>query len=96
MDNGVLRPPPGSDAPLPPEMAQRAERVGAQKTRVDAWNLLTLAVLAGAFISFGAMLSTIVLVGADNGVTYGVSRILSGLVFSLGLILVIGDIAEFW
>ena len=94
MDNAVLGPPPGSDAPLPPEMAQRAERVGAQKTRVDTWSLLTLAVLAGAFISFGAMLSTIVLVGADGALPYGVSRILSGLVFSLGLILVIIGGAE--
>src|SRR5215204_5243118 len=94
MDRAVIEPPPGSDAPLPPEMAQRAERVGVQKTRIDTWSLLTLAILAGAFIGFGAMLSTIVLAGADGVLPYGVSRILSGLGFSLGLILVIVGGAE--
>jgi formate transporter len=94
MDEAVVEPPLGSDAPLPAEMAQRAERVGVQKTRIDAWRLLTLAVLAGAFIGFGAMLSTIILVGTDGVLPYGVSRILSGLVFSLGLILVVVGGAE--
>jgi formate transporter len=94
MDGTVIDTPLGSDAPLPPEMAQRAERVGVQKTRLDARSLFTLAVLAGAFIGFGAMLSTIALAGADGALPYGVSRILSGLVFSLGLILVIVGGAE--
>jgi formate transporter len=94
MDGAVINPQPGSDAPLPAEMAQRAERVGVQKTRLDPWRLMTLAILAGAFIGFGAMLSTIVLVGADGALPYGVSRVLSGIVFSLGLILVIVGGAE--
>ena len=41
----------GFDALLPAEMAQKAELVGAQKTRLDWISLLTLAVLAGAFIA---------------------------------------------
>jgi formate transporter len=94
MDSTVIDTAPGADAPLPPEMAQRAERVGVQKTRLDTLSLLTLAVLAGAFIGFGAMLSTIVVAGANGTLPYGVSRILSGLVFSLGLILVIVGGAE--
>src|SRR2546428_612245 len=38
------------DALLPPEIAKRAETVGARKCRLPFWPLLTLAILAGAFI----------------------------------------------
>jgi hypothetical protein len=48
------------DALLPPEIAKRAEEVGAQKCRLPFWPLLTLAVLAGAFIALGAIFSTTV------------------------------------
>jgi formate transporter len=82
------------DALLPREMAEKAERIGAEKTRLDTQSLLTLAVLAGAFIAFGAMLATIAAAGADNILPYGLTRLLSGLVFSLGLILVVVGGAE--
>ncbi len=51
------------DALLPPEMARRAEVVGACKCRLPFWPLLTLAILAGAFIALGAVFSTIVSAG---------------------------------
>jgi formate transporter len=35
------------DALLPAEMAEKAEHVGVEKTRLDAMSLLALAVLAG-------------------------------------------------
>jgi formate transporter len=82
------------DALLPLEIAQKAEAVGVQKTRMDAIKLLALAVLAGAFIALGAMFATTVLAGADGVVPYGISRLLSGLVFCLGLILVVVGGAE--
>jgi formate transporter len=82
------------DALLPREMAARAERIGGEKTRLDTQNLLTLAVLAGAFIAFGAMLATIAAAGADGVLPHGLTRLLSGLVFSLGLILVVVGGAE--
>jgi formate/nitrite transporter len=82
------------DALLPSEMAERAERIGVEKTRLDTLSLLALAVLAGAFIAFGAMFSTIVMAGADGVLSYGVIRLLAGLTFSLGLILVIVGGAE--
>lgn len=82
------------DALLPAEMAHKAERIGAQKTRLDTISLLALAVLAGAFIALGAMFATTVLAGADGTLPYGVSRLLAGVVFSLGLILVIVGGAE--
>jgi formate/nitrite transporter len=82
------------DALLPREMAAKAERIGGEKIRLDTQSLLALAVLAGAFIAFGAMLATIAAAGADGVLPYGFTRLLSGLVFSLGLILVVIGGAE--
>jgi formate/nitrite transporter len=93
------RPPTGTpasglDALLPAEIARKAENVGLQKVRLEAIRLLVLAVLAGAFIALGAMFATTVLAGADGVLPFGVSRLLAGLVFSLGLILVVLGGAE--
>ncbi len=85
--------PPTVDPLLPPEMALKAERIGAEKVRLDPLSLLTLAVLAGAFVGFGALFSTVVVTGAE-GLPFGVERLLAGLVFSLGLILVVIGGAE--
>lgn len=82
------------DALLPSEMARKAELVGAQKTRLDGLSLLALAVLAGAFIGLGAMFATTVLAGADGILPFGIGRLLAGMVFCLGLILVIVGGAE--
>ena len=51
-----------------------------------------LAILAGAFIAFGAVFATLVTAGST--MTYGVTRLLGGLAFSLGLILVVVGGAE--
>jgi formate transporter len=85
--------PPRFDALLPPDMAVRAEDVGVRKARLDALSLLALAVLAGAFISLGAIFATTVSAGTGD-LPYGVVRLLAGLTFSLGLILVIVGGAE--
>jgi formate transporter len=84
----------GIDALLPLEIALKAEAVGVQKTRMDVLRLLALAVLAGAFIALGAMFATTVLAGADGVVPFGLSRLLSGVVFCLGLVLVVVGGAE--
>jgi len=84
----------GIDSLLPPDIAQKAESIGVQKTRMDAMRLLTLGVLAGAFIAFGAMFATTVLAGTDGAVPFGISRLLSGLVFCTGLILIVVGGAE--
>ncbi len=81
------------DALLPPEMARRAEDVGVQKTEMDALSMLVLAVLAGAFIALGGVFSTTALAGAA-GAPWGPTRVLAGIVFSVGLILVIVGGAE--
>lgn len=81
------------DALLPPDMARACEAAGAAKADRDATSLLALGFLAGAFIALGALFMTTVLTGADD-LPWGVSRLLAGLVFSLGLILVIAGGAE--
>jgi formate/nitrite transporter len=82
------------DALLPPEMAARAEQVGAKKATMDLPGMFALAVLAGAFIALGAMVATPVVAGAAGAMPYGVSRLVAGLAFSLGLILVLVGGAE--
>src|SRR5260370_42000638 len=83
---------PRLDALLPPEMAARAEQAGIKKAAMDAGSLFVLGVLAGAFIALGAIFATAV--SASAGLPYGVTRLLAGAVFSLGLILVIVGGAE--
>ena len=51
--------------------------------------MFALAVLAGAFIALGAVFMTIVTTGASGMLSYGVTRLLGGFVFCLGLILVV-------
>ncbi len=94
------------DALLPQEMALRAEILGAQKAEMPFLRTFMLAVLAGAFIGLGAIFATTVSAGTiampdASGATapvaalpYGVVRLLAGLVFSLGLVLVIVGGAE--
>jgi len=94
------------DALLPAEMAKRAETVGISKAEMPALRMFMLAVLAGAFIAMGAIFATTVSAGGipitDPGgsavfsavLPYGVVRLLAGLAFSLGLILVVVGGAE--
>jgi formate transporter len=76
------------DALLPPAMAAKAEGIGVKKASLDTVGMFFLAVLAGAFIGCGAIFATTVLAGAGS-LAYGVQRLLGGLVFTLGLILVV-------
>jgi formate transporter FocA len=82
------------DAFIPPEMAVRAEDTGVKKATMGWRNTLALGVLAGAFISLGANFATVVTAGTAGTLAFGVSRLLAGLVFCLGLILVVVAGAE--
>jgi formate/nitrite transporter len=62
------------------------------KVAMPTGSLFVLAVLAGAFISLGAVFSTVVTAG--GGMAPGLARLLGGLVFSLGLVLVVVAGAE--
>jgi formate/nitrite transporter len=85
--------PVGLDALPPAEMARKAEQVGVAKAGMSAANTFALSVLAGAFIALGAIFATTVTAGGAE-VPFGVLRLLGGIAFSLGLILVIVAGAE--
>lgn len=93
---GAVDPPPvgqrlpetlGLDAYRPAEIALKVEQAGVAKARLPFLQTLMLSVLAGAFIAFGAMYATLVL--TDHGLGFGPSRMLGGIAFSLGLVLVV-------
>jgi formate/nitrite transporter len=75
-------------APLPGEIALAAEVQGIKKANTDTATLLALAVLAGAFIALGGLAATLAMSGAEGVLPYGAMRLLGGLAFSLGLVLV--------
>lgn len=81
-----------NDSYKPGEIAALMETAGVAKAGLPAAQMFVLAMLAGAFIGFGAAAYTMVMTGADA--TYGPARMLGGVVFSLGLILVIVGGAE--
>lgn len=82
----------GIDAYAPSEVAERVESVGVRKARLPFVQLFTLGVLAGGFIGFGALYYTLVVSDPDLG--FAARRLLGGLAFSLGLILVVVAGAE--
>lgn len=91
MDQGKTT---GDAGALPPAaIALACETAGVSKAERDAVTLFVLGILAGAFIAFGGVFMTIVLTGSAD-LPYGVARLLGGLAFSLGLILVIVGGAE--
>ncbi|MDR3576949.1 MAG: formate transporter FocA [Anaerolineaceae bacterium] len=81
------------DSLSPQEMAVKAETIGVRKAALDFMPLLGLSILAGAFIGLGAMFATTVYAGSAT-LPYGVARLLMGLTFCLGLILVVVAGAE--
>ncbi|MBT3389636.1 MAG: formate transporter FocA [Chloroflexi bacterium] len=82
------------DALLPTEIARRAEYIGVRKTEISTMRIFALALLAGAFIAMGAVFQTTVATGTEGQFPYGVTKLLVGLVFSLGLVLVVIGGAE--
>ena len=94
------------DALQPPAMGAKSEDLGVKKANLRIDNMFVLGILAGAFIGIGAIFATTVSAGGisikdaagaasfSTGLPYGVIRLLAGLVFSTGLILVIVGGAE--
>jgi formate/nitrite transporter len=85
--------PVGLDALPPRDVARKAATVGVTKAGMPALDVFVLAVLAGAFIALGAAFATTVGTGGAD-LPYGVTRLLVGLAFTLGLILVVVAGAE--
>ena len=82
----------GFDCYSPKEIAERVENVGVTKANLPWISMTALGLLAGGFIGLGAMFFTLVV--SDVNLTFAVARLLGGLVFSLGLILVVVAGAE--
>jgi formate/nitrite transporter len=82
------------DALLPQEMATRSEYLGERKAEMSFQTMFSLAILAGIFIGLGAMFATTAAAGTAGVLPYGVTRVLTGIVFCLGLVLVIVGGAE--
>jgi formate transporter len=88
------------DALLPAEMALRAEKIGVSKAHMSTFTLFALGVLAGIFIALGAIFATTVTaptlsVDPATGeqmaawLPFGISKLIGGFSFCLGLILVV-------
>lgn len=95
------------DAFVPREMAVKAECAGVVKANIDTPQLFVLGVLAGIFIAMGANFATtvwaglgkIVMSAGGDGtftftVPYGIQRLLGGIVFATGLVMVVVGGAE--
>ncbi|MCQ9207812.1 MAG: formate/nitrite transporter family protein [Omnitrophica bacterium] len=80
------------DAYSPQEMSEKVKTVGVKKANLDTVSTFVLALLAGAFIAFGAVFYTLVV--HDSSLSLGLTKLIGGLVFSLGLILVVVAGAE--
>ncbi len=81
-----------TDAYPPPAVAERSEVVGVNKGKLNTLSTILLGILAGVFIGLGAMFCTVVT--TDAGLGFGLTKLLGGLVFCLGLILVVVAGAE--
>src|SRR5210317_922752 len=88
------------DALLPAEMAVRAEKIGVSKAHMSFFTLFALGILAGIFIALGAIFATTVTaptMGVDPAtgaplaqyLPFGITKLLGGFTFCLGLILVV-------
>ena len=94
------------DTIMPSAIAARVEASGVKRAALDPFTLLVLSILGGAFVAFGAVFATTVssgsvsAVGPDGaaimsaGLPYGIVRLLSGLAFTVGLLLIVVGGAE--
>lgn len=70
-----------------PEICEETIKIGIKKgSKTKPTQTLILAVLAGAFISFGAFVST---VGSHGIADYGIAKFVAGALFPIGLVLVL-------
>jgi formate transporter len=77
----------GLQAFSPAQIAATVDDIGVTKARLPLTALLMLGIAAGGFIGLGAMYYTLVI--SDPTLSFAVSRVLGGVAFSLGLILVV-------
>jgi formate/nitrite transporter len=68
---------------------QLTNDVCVRKSQLGFWKMLILGILAGAYIAFGAELSTIVGHDLAGHIGVGLARLIQGAAFSVGLMLVV-------
>jgi formate/nitrite transporter len=78
----------------PAQIAEAAVASGTSKANLGVGKMLVGGFLAGAYIAFGGLLAIVVTAGMDPKTWGGLITLFTGLVFSLGLILVIVGGAE--
>jgi formate transporter len=76
----------------PAEIEEAVEKVGVKKANLPFLTSFMLAIVAGGGIGFGALYYTIVV--SDPTLSFATARVLGGLVFTLGLMLVLIGGAE--
>lgn len=76
----------------PAEIEEAVEKIGIKKANLPVLTSLMLAVIAGGSIGLGALYYTVVV--SDAGLSFAAARVMGGLVFSLGLAIVIVGGAE--
>jgi formate transporter len=76
----------------PADIAKKVEVAGIKKANLPFWSLVLLSILAGSFISMGCIFY--ILVTFDSTLPSGITRLIGGLVFCIGLILVVVAGAE--
>ncbi len=86
----------GADnSPVSPyQISNRAEEIAAAKAQSGFVSTFLLAILAGMYIGFGGIFSAVVAIGMSGTWLFGFMKLLQGLAFSLGLILVVVGGAE--
>ena len=84
--------PDGVDDRSPEQTAANALTYLSGKVKKPAVDVVVLSILAGAYVAFGSIFFLVV--GAGEGGPVGLTRMFSGLAFSVGLILVVVAGAE--
>lgn len=83
------------NAPIQPsQIAERNLNSAIVKTTFPFLPLLLLSILAGIYIAFGGVFSSVVATGMTDVWPFGFVKLLQGIAFSLGLILVVVGGAE--
>lgn len=75
------------DAYAPPQIAARIDKVATLKAQLGIVKTFILSILAGVYIALGAQFATFVI--SDSTLHFGLTSLIAGIVFSLGLMLVV-------
>jgi formate transporter len=74
---------------VPAAMALASEDLAVKKAKQAYRIQFMLAMLGGAFVGLGSLFAMITISGAEGMMAYGLTRLLMGVTFSLGLLLVV-------